>query len=341
MGELEMEMALDGLEAELAAELPAHVRAFAHAHAAGEPAPPAPPAARRVSSVALAYGALAQPALAARGLALLRLAAPTIVENNSGVTRARAEERAWPGLTALTAARDAASRARFGLGCIALMHTLHGAGGGRGKPASGPHEPPAGWKAPDRTIGPDEIDEVWHELARRYGAVGRLELVASETARPRAFVVEPGREVIAVVPARVETPGARFAVLHELGHALAGLVVAAPLPRAIDEAAASYAARAMEAPDHPWHSALAAEARARRTALATMLDEIERGTRKPAAAKPPWALWHDPGAQASYVRAEQIADAWAGETLPLSHRIARDAEAIAHATVPEILKSLR
>jgi hypothetical protein len=42
-----------------------------------------------------------------------------------------------------------------------------------------------------------------------------------------------------------------------------------------------------------------------------MLDEIERGL--PAlhdtpGAAPPWALWHDPGAQAAYVEAEVIAD---------------------------------
>jgi hypothetical protein len=43
--------------------------------------------------------------------------------------------------------------------------------------------------------------------------------------------------------------------------------------------------------------------------LATLLDAIERGA-PPAFARPPWALWHDPGAQAAYVRAEQLADAW-------------------------------
>ncbi|HSK02410.1 MAG TPA: hypothetical protein VK932_14255, partial [Kofleriaceae bacterium] len=56
---LELELALDRIEAELAAELPGHVRAFARAHADGAKAPPAPAAARRVASAALARRAMA------------------------------------------------------------------------------------------------------------------------------------------------------------------------------------------------------------------------------------------------------------------------------------------
>jgi len=313
---LDLELALDRAWAELAAELPAHVRAFARAHAAGASAPPAPAAARQA---ALAQQALAYPALAARGLALLRLAVPAVVEGEPAVARARAQEPSWPALAALAAARASASRSRLGAGFLALMHALHGAPAGGATDAAAPApseplEPPEGWQAPERAIGPAEIDAVWRELARRCGAAGRLALVPSERARPRAFVVEPGREVIAVVPARVETAAARFAVLHELGHALAGLLAPEALPRAVDEAAAAYAARAMESPAHPWHSPLAAAARARRTALAAALDAIERGAASPpAGTRPPWALWHDPGAQAAYVRAEQLADAWAAE----------------------------
>jgi hypothetical protein len=311
---LELELALDRAWAELAAELPAHVRAFARAHAAGAPAPPAPAAAKQA---ALARRALAHPALAARGLALLRLAVPVVVEGEPAVARARAGEPSWPAYPALAAARDAASRARLGAGFLGLVHVLHGAADGAADASDAALallEPPEGWRARSRAIGPTEIDAVWRELARRCGAAGRLELVASERARPRAFVVEPGREVIAVVPARVETAAARFAVLHELGHALAGLLAPEALPRAVDEAAAAYAARAMESPAHPWHSPLAAAACARRTALARALDAIERGAASPpAGVRPPWALWHDPGAQASYVRAEQLADAWAAE----------------------------
>ncbi|HSK04708.1 MAG TPA: hypothetical protein VK932_25835, partial [Kofleriaceae bacterium] len=101
-------------------------------------------------------------------------------------------------------------------------------------------------------------------------------------------------------------------------------------------------ARAMEAPEHPWHSPLAAEARERRAALAATLDELERAGAAaippPGAARPPWALWHDPGAQASYVRAEQIVGAWAeGGGGALAARIAREADAAALAALAALL----
>ena len=56
---------------------------------------------------------------------------------------------------------------------------------------------------------------------------------------------------------------------------------------------------------------VAAAARQRRTAIAAMLDDVERTL--PAlphvpGTTPPWALWHDPGAQAAYVGAEVIAE---------------------------------
>lgn len=330
---LAVELALDRVEAELAAELPGHLRAFARAHAAGAPPPPAPAAARR--AVAPALQALAHPALAGRGLALLRLAAPLAVEDDPAVARARAAAPTWPALAALAAARDPASRARFGRGFVELMHALHGARLAPRDPlaaAGDPRAPLEGWDAPDRAPGRAidraEIEATWRQLARRHGAEGRVTLVES-TARPRAFIVEPGREVIAVIPARVATPAARFAVLHELGHALGGLLAPAPLPRAVDEAVASFTARALEDPAHPWYSPLAAAARARRTAIAALLDEIERALPSlgvPPSPQPPRALWDDAGAQAAYLAAEPIADGWSREPA-LAPAIARDAAA--------------
>jgi len=326
---LAIELALDRAEAELAAELPAHLRAFARAHAAGAPAPPAPAVARRSS--APARRALAHPALADRGLELLRLVAPIAIEDEPAVARARAATPTWPSLAALAAARDAASHTRFGRRFVELMHALHGAPRAP-QDEQGSIDPIEGWDAPGRAVSPPEIEAVWRELSRRHGAEGRVEIVAS-AARPRAFVVEPGREVIVVVPVRVETPAARFAVLHELGHALGGLIAPVALPRAVDEAVASYAARALEEPAHPWHTPLAAAARIRRTAIAALLDELERALPaivSPPAPRPPWALWHDAGAQASYVAAERIADGWStGGAQPesgLGPAIARAAE---------------
>ncbi|MEP6863834.1 MAG: hypothetical protein ABJE66_24620, partial [Deltaproteobacteria bacterium] len=132
--------------------------------------------------------------------------------------------------------------------------------------------------------------------------------------RPRTFVIEPKREIVVVVPDIIDTPATRFAVLHELGHAAAALVLAAGIPRVVDEAAASYIARLAEPASWlppRWISDLAAAARLRRTALAAMLDDVERLLPElpqlPGKA-PPWALWHDPGSQAAYVAAEAIAE---------------------------------
>src|SRR6266581_4354542 len=90
---MQAELALELVEGELAAELPAHLRAFARAHA------------------------------------LLRLVAPIAIEDDPAVARARAEPPSWPGLAALAAARDAVAQRRFGCGAIEWLHRLHGVEG--------------------------------------------------------------------------------------------------------------------------------------------------------------------------------------------------------------------
>ncbi|HEX3482864.1 MAG TPA: hypothetical protein VHT91_47975 [Kofleriaceae bacterium] len=396
---LTIEARLDRIEAELAAELPPHLRAFARAHARGQPAPPAPDALQRPATLATARAALVHPLLADRGLALLRLAAPVAVEADPAVAAARTAPPTWAGLSALAAARDAAAMARFGRRAIDVLHRLHGsavdlaslaearspgastrdagaanagrlvasepgarrdpiappplAAAQRGASGAGGHsdvapgeaahavgdaaEPPGGgdaartgsppgealglppavpgWFEPDGVAVDDHaIVRAWDQLRARHGVAGALRHERVAGARPRAFVVEPGREVVLAVPADVTTPAARFAVLHELGHAVAALALPAVLPRVVDEAAAAYVARAIERDEDPWHSPLAGAARARRRRLAQVLDRIERALPAPPpvpaiSERPPWALWHDPGAQASYVAAEWLAGA--------------------------------
>jgi hypothetical protein len=309
---LQAELALDLLDGELAAELPAHMRAFARAHADGRPEPAAPLVARLPSTLKAVKQALAHELLADRALGLLRLVAPLVIEAEPAVIAARAEQPSWAGLAALAAARDDAARARFGLAAIELMHRLHGAG------AAEPHDAPgpaiAGWKDRDVTIDQGAMVDVWQAIAARHGIAGQVRIDRGRDARPRTFVIEPGVEVIVVVPDAIDTPAARFAVLHELGHAAAALLLPAGTPRAVDEAAASYIARLAEPgtwlPPR-WESALAPAARHRRLALAAMLDDVERGLpelRDTPGSAPPPALWHDPGAQAAYVEAEVIAD---------------------------------
>jgi hypothetical protein len=329
---LTLETRLDRIEAELAVELPPHLRAFARAHARGMPPPPAPDVLQRPATLATARAALVHPVLADRGLALLRLATPVAIEADPAVAAARSAAPTWAGLSALAAARDAAAMARSGRRAIDVLHRLHGSAvdlatlpvGERSPgPAAADREsdgvppPVPGWFEPDGVAVDDRaIARAWDELRARHGVAGALQLDRTSTsgARPRAFVIEPGREVVLAIPAQVATPAARFAVLHELGHAVAALALPAGLPRVVDEAAAAFVARAIERDAEPWYSALAGAARARRRRLAQVLDRIERALPAPPAApviseRPPWALWHDPGAQAAYVAAEWLADA--------------------------------
>jgi hypothetical protein len=312
---LEVELALDRVEAQLAAELPAHMRAFAQAHAAGAPAPAAPDLAGRASTASIAKRALAHPELATRGVALMRLVAPILIERDAGVAAALAANPTWQAYAALTAARTTVARARFGRSALDVLHRLNGVG--EAVEASTLPEPIEAWNAVEAPLSSKSIDEVWELLEERFGVVPRPAIVRSGAARPRTFVEQAGSSATVVIPAVVDTPAKRFAVLHELGHAVLNLSSARVWPRALDEASASFVARLMEsAGELPpgWHSPHAADARRRRVQLARHLATIERAVDagEPVGDKPgalvPWALWHDPGAQSAYVRAESIAD---------------------------------
>lgn len=318
---LQAEMALDLLESELAMELPAHMRAFARAHAENRTPPPAPLVARLASSLETARNACMHDVLADRGLALLRLVAPLMIEDDPRVVAARAEPPTWQGLARLAAARDEVARLRFGQSAIEVMHALHGVTGERGE-HDAPGSPIAGWQERGDAIDHASIVDAWNALASRFGITGQVRVDRSESARPRTFVIEPRVEVVIVVPAAIDTPAARFAVLHELGHAIVALALPPGTPRVLDEAVASYIARLAEPPSWlppRWPSELATAARRRRLAIAAMLDDIERALPALAdvpGAMPPWALWYDPGAQAAYVAAEAIADRLRAELGP-------------------------
>jgi hypothetical protein len=307
-------VALELLEQELAAEMPSHMRAFARAHAEGRTPPAAPLVARLASTLDTAREALRNEGLADRGLALMRLVAPIAIEDDPAVAAVRAFEPSWNGLVALAMARDIAARERFGCSAIELAHRLHGTPEPIGEyDAPGPAID--GWHARGAAIDAAMIQDAWNAIAARFGVVGAMRVDrAQRDARPRTFVIEPQREVVVIVPATVDTPATRFAVLHELGHAAAALVLPAGIPRVVDEAAASYIARLAEPPSWlppKWASELAVAARVRRTALAAMLDDVERtlpALANPPGTVPPWGLWHDPGAQAAYVAAEAIAE---------------------------------
>ncbi len=312
---LQAETELDLLDAELAEELPAHMRAFARAHADGRPPPMAPLLLKLGSTLQTARNCCSHDVLLDRGLALLRLVVPLLIEDDPAVRAARAEAPSWPGLQRLAAARDAVSHARFRMASIPLLHRLHGSDGSAVE-HDAPGPPIDGWQTGDVQIESGGITDTWQLIASRLGVIGTVRVDRSATANthPRAFVVEPKREVIVVAPHTVASPAARFAVLHELGHAFVALAMTPGVPRVVDEAGASYVARWVEPPSwlpQKWSSPLGEAARARRFAIAVMLDHVER--RLPAlddvpGTTPPWALWHDPGAQAAYVAAEATVD---------------------------------
>jgi hypothetical protein len=322
---LSVEHRLDRIDAELASELPPHMRAFARAYAREEVLPPAPDVLQRAATLATARAALAHPVLADRGVALFRLVAPIAIEADSGVAAARAAAPTWYALTALAQARNAAATALFGRGAIDLLHHLHGSAVDAVDAAEPPPVLPpriAAWSEPDGiTLDSAAISHAWDALRARHGVTGAVRFERTERARPRTFVIQPHGEVVVVIPAQITTPAERFTVLHELGHVLAALAMPAGVPRVVDEAAAAYLARAIERDgdgdgDTAWYSAAAAPARVRRKILARVLDHLERHLEHapPAIAdrpaeRPPWALWHDPGAQAAYIAAEAMADA--------------------------------
>jgi hypothetical protein len=329
-----VELRLDHIEGELANELPPHMRTFARAYARGTAVPPAPAVLHRPATLATARAALGHPLLADRGLALLRLVAPLAIEADPAVAAAFAAPPTWDALAALAGARDQAAIARFGRRALDFGHRLHGVHGQPDAPAADdaaanlgdanlgdantgdalalPPRIPA-WSEPDGVVLDDHaISHAWDAIRSHHGVDGAVRFERTAHARPRTFVVQPRGEVVVVIPARVATPAERFAVLHELGHVLAALALPAGIPRVVDEAAAAYIARAMEHEAQAgWYSAVAEPARARRGALARVLDRIERALPAIIARpteRPPWALWHDPVAQAAYVAAETIAD---------------------------------
>lgn len=339
MNVLDVELALDRIAAEIAAELPAHVRAAAAAQLADHAAPRAPAVLTRSATLHTLRRAQMVAELAPRARLLLRLVGPVALAAAPAVLAAHAVAEpapTWSDLAALVRAREVAAQVLFGQSALAAMHAWHGVTEHASAPDPTWPAPLAGWLADSATPAPP-IAPLWSQLAALHGIAApapRISLVPA--AYPRCFVIDPPRE-IQVVLASLASPAARFAAVHELGHVIASRLSPTPLPRVVDEAVAAYVARGVE---HPgalppgWYSPLATEARARRLAIAVQLAAIERAApnigRFPTD-RPPWALWHDPGAQAAYVEAESIADriALTAPTLGLASAIAGEVARIA------------
>ncbi|HEY4180823.1 MAG TPA: hypothetical protein VGM90_28455 [Kofleriaceae bacterium] len=307
-----LEVFLDMLGGRLATALPAHLAACASAYVSNRPPPPSPTVAPK-NAVRLFEGTLSKDAgLAVRAVSLLRVIAPTVIDADPRVTAAYVATPSWDAWRALCAARDEVARSLFGLPHRDLLHRLAGCRSSSQLTVTVPAKIDA-WHAVGRPVSEQDVRAVWARLATGV-SVGALEIATSDAAHPRMFAIERGVRATIVIPARIDAPAKMFTVLHELGHALLWLSSAATdreWPRMIDEAAAAYVAREMEDPVSAWFDENAEAARQRRTLLAAHLAAIEAnpalGT-DAVAAKPPWALWHDPAMQGVYVAAELLAD---------------------------------
>ncbi|CAN5868349.1 hypothetical protein BH11MYX2_BH11MYX2_29300 [soil metagenome] len=312
MDTLVLEVFLDTVGGRLAMALPAHLAASAAAYVAARPPPPSPTLAPKDAVRIFAGTTCEDRTLAARAVSLLRVIAPTAIEADAHVTAAYTAIPSWDAWRSLGAARDTATRSLFGMSHRDLLHRLAGCSASNETEAPVPSKIDA-WHAAGRPVGENDVRAMWARVSSGVG-VGALEIATSNTAHPRTFAIERGVRATIVIPARIDSPAKMFSVLHELGHALLWLSPEAKQrewPRVIDEATASYVARAMERPANAWFDEHAEPARLRRTQLARLLDTVEAdptlGTTA-IAAKPPWALWHDPAMQAVYVAAEVLAD---------------------------------
>lgn len=224
----------------------------------------------------------------------------------------------WSDWRARLAALDAAVPPSF----VAAMRHAHGASDvpvalGSDDPANVSRR--ALWLAPRLPMTATNVATVWLELARRYEipeAVANAVTFRLDAAHGQCNVVVPGR-VVAVWVRSGASAAAWHACLHELGHALVALCCASDVPRAVDEAAAEVIAAqlvSLASAHGPGPLAgfadlvqVAQHMRHYRDAITQRLAAAEASGQPMTTAAPPWALWHDPGAQAAYLAAGQLA----------------------------------
>ncbi len=175
------------------------------------------------------------------------------------------------------------------------------------------------WLAPRLPMTLVQVRSLWRGIAAQYQipiALADAVPFTLTASHGQCRVLVPGRSV----DVRLRSGASAAAwhdCLHELGHALVALCTVADVPRAVDETVAEViAAQLVRAPAVAGGEMLSAfsdlkqvaqQMRQHRGALAQRLANAEATGHPTAAAQPPWALWHDPGAQAAYVAASHLA----------------------------------
>jgi hypothetical protein len=312
-----------------------------------------PWSARRRSVIARAF---ASPSLRPRAQAVVQAHLMSWIAQAPEVIAARAAAPSWDAFRRLRSAQDQYCQRSFSTSWWALMHWQCGTVATTATTAWSASPPvPSRWL----TSGGQSLQ--WREaIAAIVPAALRDRIVVEFDGLVRPHTAIDGNRAIMILRDQVEGPRAWFHLMHELGHALAGLLWPGPLPRVVDESVAAWMARHLEDPSssaglpaQAWSAPeLQRSERRRRTDLAAMLSDLEAA---PATAQQqlaacngsaaiapvlPWALWHDSGAQPAYLGAELRAESWwsqglrADDPAGLRHAIARACGEIAAAAPP-------
>ncbi len=224
----------------------------------------------------------------------------------------------WDDWRARIVALDAAVPPSF----VAAMRIAHGASDSHKAVSSTDDATMAQralWLAPRLPMTAANVATVWLALALRYEIPEALASAVSfrfDALHGQCSVVVPGC-VVAVSVRSGSSAAAWHECLHELGHAVVALCCTHDVPRAVDEAAADIiAAQLVRFASTQGPGPLdcfadlvqvASYMRQHRNDIAQRLAAAEASGHPIATAAPPWALWHDPGAQAAYVAASQLA----------------------------------
>lgn len=259
-----------------------------------------------------------------RALALLQGHAPAWIAQAPQFMALRLQQPSWLAYRRLRSIQEVLAEHFFGISWGALMRWCGGAPAVElPAPAPIPGMDPA-WSA--SAEAPLPWQPAVAAIVAAFPSISEIALrFAAE--RPRAWR-DGGRVVITLRDDR-DTPRAWFQLLHELGHAITLALYPDALPRAVDEAVASYLARHLEHPGslplpaHAFAPELHRRERLRRAAVAAALGHLEAaipvetqeagsgaGEASSGSRTLPWALWHDAGVQPAYLYAESMAEQW-------------------------------
>jgi hypothetical protein len=169
------------------------------------------------------------------------------------------------------------------------------------------------WTAPCATMEQRVIESCWRAIAQQFECCNAGVRFALGPEPGRCTMIDSSHIIVNL---QVGDDGVAWCnAFHEFGHAVAACVVQRELPRAVDEAVAEvFAATLLR--DASGVAALhslapaAAAMQQRRRGIAATLAAAEQLRSPLNMDHVPWALWHQPGYQAAYLAAHDLAAPW-------------------------------